>query len=748
MNIGLFIRHLKAVRIPLLIAVSGVVLTFWVDQIRELFFLLTAANGDLGVKIGATSTTILLGVAVWLSARTVYRFRIPALPALADPEGVALRTWLPRVLGASVPVLMFVGVVGALRDPALKEQPSAVSWAMPVVFALIAVGLFFLFVVRRRVGRRLGLQWEAEPVADPVVATWAELPRNVRRIYRAMALAQVVALALAAWMPGAIGGLGPLGIILLTASFLTITGTWLTIKGACWDLPLFSLIALLGVVCHWTGTNDNHRVRLYPGMESKNDPAWAEVSYASPFAGERPAGADAEPVAFTDYVRSIDGDAAPQGPVYLVSAEGGGIRAAAWTALVLTRLEAESDGRFSRNLLAGSGVSGGSLGLALFAALVQARNDGLITTAEMPELAAQFLLDDFLRGPLETMFLTDLLQRFVPARLFVDRGQRLENQWERRWQQVLCASRRLPPGDEERAKVMAADCHAFERPWRDLWRGPGRVPLLFLNATDVASGTRFVEEPFARMDHELPDRFVFAGATVSQGWLPASAPLSAAVHNSARFTYMSPAGTLLRRGGAGGAAVEELQLVDGGYFENSGLTTLVEISEVLSKVYAGCHADRERIAGPDCPIRFIHISNDPAVEPMLDEKLDGCDLPHRAAHYGEVSAPLVALLHTRDGRGRTARAAAVTQYALDAERTSLAVDLRRIYHFRLCEGRHHLPLGWTLSSLAWKEMTDQRDGEAGVGADAFNLKQSREIIAAIAAGREPRGIAATDLRQN
>jgi len=412
--------------------------------------------------------------------------------------------------------------------------------------------------------------------------------------------------------------------------------------------------------------------------------------------------------------------------VYLVSAEGGGIRAAAWTALVLTRLEQESDGRFSRHLLAASGVSGGSLGLALFAALVQARNDGLITTPEMPEIARQFLLDDFLRGPLEAMFLTDLLQRFVPVRLFVDRGQRLENQWERRWTEVLCTSRPVPAG------APLADCHAFERPWRELWRSPGRVPALFLNATDVASGTRFIEEPFARMDPDIPDRSVFAGAEVSEGWLPSTAPLSAVVHNSARFTYVSPAGTLLRQTRSAPPAVTERQLVDGGYFENSGLTTLVEVGEVLSTVYDGCHANDQRIAGASCPLRFIHISNDPAVEPMLRTKLDGCASTRTTTHYGEVSAPVIALLNTRDGRGRTARASAVTQYALDAGRASLATDLQRIYHFRLCEGRHHLPLGWTLSSLAWQEMTDQRDGRTGLGADAFNDRQSREIVAAVA----------------
>ena len=54
--------------------------------------------------------------------------------------------------------------------------------------------------------------------------------------------------------------------------------------------------------------------------------------------------------------------------IYLVAAEGGGIRAAYWTAAVLGRLERESRGAFSERLFAVSAVSGGSLGAAVFAA--------------------------------------------------------------------------------------------------------------------------------------------------------------------------------------------------------------------------------------------------------------------------------------------------------------------------------------------------------------------------------------------
>ena len=39
LTVGLLVDHVKAVRIPLLIILLGVILTFWVDQIWELFLL-------------------------------------------------------------------------------------------------------------------------------------------------------------------------------------------------------------------------------------------------------------------------------------------------------------------------------------------------------------------------------------------------------------------------------------------------------------------------------------------------------------------------------------------------------------------------------------------------------------------------------------------------------------------------------------------------------------------------------------
>lgn len=66
--------------------------------------------------------------------------------------------------------------------------------------------------------------------------------------------------------------------------------------------------------------------------------------------------------------RQKDLEASPSSPIYVVIAEGGGIRSAYWTATALNALDAESNGSFSRSTIAYSGISGGSIGIATFLA--------------------------------------------------------------------------------------------------------------------------------------------------------------------------------------------------------------------------------------------------------------------------------------------------------------------------------------------------------------------------------------------
>jgi len=744
LTVGLFVDHAKAVRIPLLIILFGVVMTFWVDQVWELFLLLIlpvsgkALSPAMAARTGAIVMSGCLGFAVWHTARTVYRFNIPTIPTLSDPHAEQLREWLPRVLGAAIPLLMAIGTASALHDPSLKGTHESWPSMAPYVFAFEAAALFVFFVIRRPLLRAAAARVTTlarTPAGDPRVDKWSQLPRSVRAVYAVIMLANVLALVVVAQFPGTLANIGPLGVVLLCATFLTVTGTYLTIQAARKQIPLLTALFVVTLVMQLLGWNDNHRVRLYPTMHSHSSPQPQLVDAAAPIA-----------TSFVDYAKSWNSGHASTEPTYLVSSEGGGIRAAAWTLLVLARLEVRSNGEFSKHMLLGSGVSGGSLGLAWFAAIVKGERLGIIRLTDIDAMVRDLSTTDYLGPTIETMFLTDFLQRFLAPAMFVDRGERLELRFELGWTEacMLRQSARArssgppqPPPSQPEPPAEQQVCGQFAASWKDLWANADHVPVLFLNSTEVQSGHRFIEQPFAAIRGQGQDFDITRAGTLSTGVLPASTPLSGVVHNSARFTYMSPAGSLIDAAWLKANRTLTRQLVDGGYFENSGTTTLAELLAVLRPLYAPACSGEFGFGGAACPIRLIHISNDPGVESLRSD--DACPDAQRYespfSHYGEIRAPLLSLLNTRESRGEAARVAVRRQFArgrLPTSATDTVTD-NSVFHFRLCNGPYHLPLGWTLSSDSLAEMSRQLEGTPETDAAGFNHRQLDTIVARLAA---------------
>jgi hypothetical protein len=158
---------------------------------------------------------------------------------------------------------------------------------------------------------------------------------------------------------------------------------------------------------------------------------------------------------------------------------------------------------------------------------------------------------------------------------------------------------------------------------------------------------------------------------------------------------------------------------------------------LLHSAYAGTCSGATPYGGRDCPVKLIHISNDPGVESMRSD--DACpdanryDVPY--SRVGEIRAPLLALANTRDARGTAARVAVrhlFTQGQVQQGPKDSYTD-QSVFHFRLCNGRYRLPLGWALSDEAFREMERQLDGVAATDPLGFNHKQLNTITAALAA---------------
>jgi hypothetical protein len=270
--------------------------------------------------------------------------------------------------------------------------------------------------------------------------------------------------------------------------------------------------------------------------------------------------------------------------VVFVSAAGGGLRAGYWTASVLARLF-DCVPNFSERLFAISGVSGGSLGAGLYASLVrdlQSSNeksrqtcadhpasiiDPALPKREMQAKLTDFLENDFLAPVVASLFFRDLPQSLIPIQFIPDRAAILEKAFEQSWH-VACASR-----------VYGASClepNQFEESFFQTRDASGWTPVLFFNGTHEETGKRIITS------HVRIDQDSFFDALDFFSLVQRDVALSTAVLNSARFPFVSPAGALTRLRSDGNADVFG-SVIDGGFFENYGATTLQEVVDATLK---------------------------------------------------------------------------------------------------------------------------------------------------------------------
>jgi len=218
------------------------------------------------------------------------------------------------------------------------------------------------------------------------------------------------------------------------------------------------------------------------------------------------------------------------------------------------------------------------------------------------------------------------------------------------------------------------------------------MPTLFLNSTHVETGRRYVASPVfvSNALHDSPDVLQLLHADLS---------LSAAMHNSARFTLVSPAGHLVDPSSEG----EELgHVVDGGYFENSGLVTLEELIAL-----ADGNPRRANIR----PI-VLYLCNDPvSCDAATRTAVPDSVTRTHATWANEILAPVRALLNTRDARGQLAFARLRSELGADFLELDVCGTLAVARNgpatsndsARMQQGRDRVvspPLGWLLSKLA------------------------------------------------
>ena len=416
---------------------------------------------------------------------------------------------------------------------------------------------------------------------------------------------------------------------------------------------------------------------------------------------------------------------APVRPV-IVALSGGASRAALWGARVLRDVDAAAADAHGA-VFAVSSVSGGSLGAAAYVALRRDDQDVAGTWCHLaPSAARDAALVTHLRadmlGPLLVGTILDDSARALVAPAMVlaegrgiprggDRAEALERGFSRAWGHALGA-----PG-----------WHGFEENFlsffynRAGWRAG--MPIWISNGTDVRNGRRLLTSPVRPLT-----RVPGAGGVIADpSWpfwtagdvlalLEADVPFSTAIHNSARFPLLSPSGAVtpphpVTDPTARGFGRPPPEIVDGGYFENSGLTTAIELADWLRTRTAHGRA-------VDPVIVLVTADAEPATGadevPRCDTGPEWApDAIGSGSEVGQFMAPVATLFATRGGHATYALERA--RHAFCGPKGTPAAN--RFFHFYLHAppGGDAIPLNWTLSkrtaATIWRGMRDDNRDE-------------------------------------
>ena len=431
----------------------------------------------------------------------------------------------------------------------------------------------------------------------------------------------------------------------------------------------------------------------------------------------------------------------------IISAAGGASRSAFHVAGVIGKLMDDEMGHrpFAKQLFAISAVSGGALGAVVayaamadsqfverasdsfrrppckgehdsdwFAFYVHAESRGgpaskWKSNESWRGCLQQLVAGDFLSPVMVTLATTDLLH------FRGDRGDRaavLEQAWERRYArltgQQVAPSRFVEPSPSTSVGKQRVESSTLAQPLTvvrqkvlamhsDNW-----LPVLLLNGTSVSSGRRIVTsdiETLTRKENVVTGRLFqdayelhdLLNKPVCETKNPAcpgcDLRLSTSATMSARFPIISPHGNIR---GVDGKIVD--RVVDGGYFENFGAVTAMELSRALEN--------------KGLKPLIILINNEPTntdVECVSDFQLHYPEKTRQSTFFASVMSPLNALTATRQARGSHAA----------VEFCNIIGDKKRFVFVTVKPEKNKLnkalPVSWWLSKHVQKYLDDQLD---------------------------------------
>ena len=585
-------------RISLISVLLGLAALILVPPVQDLLLEIRSAPEIIGFAI--------IVLVFWTlpvhnaASRAVEAVNRPVAPGTAGGAARLVDAWLPRFLGGATLLVVFLAAGSAARALGSAHDIPEIDEVLHVLYAVQicvagAVPFYAAYVIwRQRVlttGRRgvVASVFNAMPAALGIFtflvlsAAILDPSEFVWRVGRE----DLVPLLLGGWVPA--------------FSYLALLS-----HRSGWPITILTMVALFVVAAL---ADRFHDVRTFRSAE------WRAIAEGRPGAVARQ----------TFINTAIDGWMSANGcleapercpPVILIAAEGGGSRAAFYTGTVLgalldaTRAYPDYYRDFGQSIFAMSGVSGGALGITLArTALIDAgtatsppcgAGEGDITALKNRDpsrswrACLQVLASgDYLSPTVLGVIFRDTLALIVSAVAgtdIADRAALLEQAIEQHYNDVV-SDERTPCGDDEDRRGLCRPFGYLPSP------APGRwLPLLLLNATSVDSGRQIIasdlfvgaESPAPGHCFEPYPHSYSIFEVLASGGPPHLDPatgclapgldeaedlrLSTAAVMSARFPVVSPKGNLRNQDGV---VIE--QVVDGSFFDNTGLESLMPL---------------------------------------------------------------------------------------------------------------------------------------------------------------------------
>lgn len=456
--------------------------------------------------------------------------------------------------------------------------------------------------------------------------------------------------------------LRPTAVIIFGIALFTFWGSLLVYFNDYRYRPLvLGVVVYLIAVSAW---NDNTAVRQATGE-------------AVPLIARRPT-VEAHFARWIANRRPTDGDTIP---LVLVAAEGGGIRALNWTAETLIRLDSIIP-QFSRHVYALSGVSGGGVGTVFYTVFLR--------DVPEPRRIARFdrfravIRDDYLSAVSAALLFPESIQRLVPVPIpRLERAKWLEDSWAASYRDNLGLS-------------------TLDESLTQLYQTPAgynyELPSLLLNGTLAESGQKTITSNL-----QLDPRY-FKDVVSTLDVLGTDVPLKTAASLSSRFPVITNGGLIQkdsvdrdgRKHRYGG------HVVDGGYFDNSGVETCIQLlNNLVPAIRALATLDSANRVTVIPYIIFIQNSNTVG------------RLPQKRSVLQAIRIPLLGFFNTWDNGSITRDNMFNSFMDRFANPKTNYLTLRLAYN-------DNYPLGWFLSESAARNLSQQAQ-------DSISLK-NKELV--------------------